>query len=376
MIYNLCNQCILIRIRTKKMEELIGSLYAPVFKSLVLILCLIKTLHIYKDERQLMWVLTFLLIIAIGNRPLTIHFIDTMGYAYAYNEVYKYLSFKDCLQDKDYIFSLLMYLFRNAGLSVHVFFTFVASVYIGLTAWTAQRLSKRYAYLIFLCLIGTFSFYAFSINTIRCGMAAVMVLLAFTFIENKKIVSIALCWCAVGIHNSVMLPIVCIVVSYFCKNTKIYLWIWLACIVISNIDHHSVESFLMNLGWVEDDRFSQYILNSDNKEGFSYAGFRWDFLLYSAVPIVVAYYFIVKKNFQDKLYLLFANTYILANSFWILVIYASFSDRFAYLSWFLYGIVLVYPFLAYPKLLQRRKLISLVLLGNALFTWVMWLIGK
>ena len=356
------------------MEQLIGSLYAPIFKSLVLILCLIKTQHLYREERQLMWGISIFLIVAIGWRPLTIHFADTIGYASFY-DAYAFLSIKDCLENSDYIFSILMYVFRNAGLSVHVFFTFVSCVYIGCTAWAAQRLSRRYAYLIFLCLIGTFSFYAFSVNTIRCGMAAVMVLLAFTFFERNKIVAIALCWCAVGIHNSLILPILCFAISLFYKNTKMYLWIWLACIIISNIDHHSVESFLMNMGWVEDDRFASYLTN-DNKEGFAYAGFRWDFLLYSAVPIAVAYYFIVKKNFQDKLYLLFANTYILANSFWILVIYAAFSDRFAYLSWFLYGVVLIYPFLAYPNLPKRRKLVTLVLLGNAMFTWTMWLIGK
>ncbi len=356
------------------MEQLIGSLYAPVFKSLVLLLCLIKVLQIYKDERQKMWVLATFLIIAIGYRPLTIHFADTIGYAYAYET--RNLNLKECLQSKDYIFNILTTFFQNAGFSVHVFFTFVASIYIGFTAWAAQRLSKRYAYLIFLGLISTFSFYAFSVNTIRCGMAAVMVLLAFTFFERNKIVAIALCWCAVGVHNSVMLPVVCLIVSYFCKNTKIYLWIWIACIVISNIDHHSVESFLMNSGWIEDDRFSKYLVGIDNKEDFAYVGFRWDFLLYSSVPIAVAYYFIVMKKFQDKLYLLFANTYILANAFWILVIYASFSDRFAYLSWFLYGVVLIYPFLAYPQLSKRRELLSIVLLGNALFTWMMWLIGK
>ena len=357
------------------MEQLIGSLYAPLFYNLVLILCCIKTQYVHKDDHQLMWVISFFLAIVIGVRPITIHFADTIGYAHVYADS-DIVSLKDCLQTKDYIFNILMCLFRRVGLSIHVFFTFISIVYIGFSAWTAQRISKRYAYLIFLCIIGSFSFYSYGVNGIRNGMAVTLVMLALTFVENKKVVALPLLWCATGIHGSSYLPIACMLVSYFYKSTKMYIIIWLASIVFVNIDSHSVESFLLNLGWVEDDRFSRYLVGMDNKQDFTHVGFRWDFLLYSAVPIYVAYYFIVKKGFQDSLYKLFANTYILANAFWVLVINASFSNRFAYLSWFLYAIVLVYPFLFYPNLPKRKKMITYVAMGNVLFTWVMWLVGK
>lgn len=357
------------------MEQLIGSLYAPVFYNLVLVLCWIKTQHIHKDDHQLMWVISFFLAIVIGLRPITIHFADTIGYAYAYAES-DIVSFEDCLQTKDYLFKIMMFLFRSIGLSVHSFFTFVSIIYIGFSAWTAQRLSKRYAYLIFLSIIGSFSFYSYGVNGIRNGMAVTLVLLAFTFVENKKVIALILLWCAAGLHGSSYLPIICLIVSFFYKNTKLYIIIWLVSIVFVNIDNHSVESFLLNWGLIEDYRFSRYLVGMDNKQDFAYVGFRWDFLLYSAVPICVAYYFIVKKNYQDFLYKLFANTYILANAFWILVINASFSNRFAYLSWFLYGIVLIYPFLGYPNLSSRKTLIITALMGNVLFTWMMWVVGK
>lgn len=357
------------------MTEFIGSLYAPIFYNLTLIFCLIKVLNIHRDDRCLMWGLTILLLFFIGLRPITFHFADTVGYAYMYNDM-TYESFNSCLQTKDYMFNMLMYIFNKVGLSVHCFFTFIAAIYIGFTAWASQRISKKYAYLIFLSVISSFSFYSYGVNGIRNGMAVTLVMLAMTFIENRKLISLVLLWCAAAIHNSVLLPIVCIIISYLYRNTKFYFFCWLLSIIFVNIDSHSVESFLLNIGFIEDDRFSKYLVGMNNKNDFAFTGFRWDFLLYSSVPIIVAYYFNVKKNFQDNLYRLFANTYILANSFWVLVINASFSNRFAYLSWFLYAIVLIYPFITYPDLPSRRKWIVYVLIGNVLFTWGMWLIGR
>ena len=60
--------------------------------------------------------------------------------------------------------------------------------------------------------------------------------------------------------------------------------------------------------------------------------------------------------------------YILANTFWILVIRANFSDRFAYLSWFIYSAVLIYPLVTNPKIVQNSsKWVSLIILGLTLF---------
>ncbi|MBN1184997.1 MAG: hypothetical protein JXB49_22115, partial [Bacteroidales bacterium] len=74
--------------------------------------------------------------------------------------------------------------------------------------------------------------------------------------------------------------------------------------------------------------------------------------------------------FTDKLYVQIFNIYVAANAFWILVIRAAFSNRFAYLSWFLMGIVVFYPF--FKRRFFRYQ--QLVLLGSAiayyLFTYV------
>jgi hypothetical protein len=73
--------------------------------------------------------------------------------------------------------------------------------------------------------------------------------------------------------------------------------------------------------------------------------FRWDFILYSALGVGVGYFFIFKRSFQDEYYHWVYNTYLTTNAFWILVIRAAYSNRFAQISWFILPVVLIYPFM-------------------------------
>ena len=75
------------------------------------------------------------------------------------------------------------------------------------------------------------------------------------------------------------------------------------------------------------------------------AGFRIDFIIYSIMPIIMVWYVTIKRNFKDLTYNIIASTYILANAFWVMLIRSEQSNRFAYLSWFLYPIVIAYPLL-------------------------------
>ena len=86
------------------------------------------------------------------------------------------------------------------------------------------------------------------------------------------------------------------------------------------------------------------------------------------MPIILSYFVVFKNNVTDKTYTLLLNTYLLCNAFWILVIRASFSNRFAYLSWFIYPIVLAYPLLELDFTENQRKWISNILLAHLGFT--------
>ena len=107
---------------------------------------------------------------------------------------------------------------------------------------------------------------------------------------------------------------------------------------------------------------------------FSKAGFRWDFLLYSTAPVVMAWYVCIKKDLQDNWYNAICTVYCLCNAFWVLVIRSAFSNRFAYLSWFLYPIVIAYPLVNMPIREDQDRFTGWVLIAYAGFSAFMWFI--
>ena len=160
-------------------------------------------------------------------------------------------------------------------------------------------------------------------------------------------------------------------------------------------------NFFMNMGF--DDRMSSYGSSMEqNASQFSQTGFRWDFLAYSAMPVCLTWYVTTKAEKERVLYgdtveetetgitgagriadahsmrvfNILATTYILANSFWVMVIRASFSNRFAYLSWFLYPVVIAYAVIRLHIWFDQDKKASLILLLHAGFTIIMYMLGK
>ncbi|MCM1142993.1 MAG: EpsG family protein, partial [Muribaculum sp.] len=158
---------------------------------------------------------------------------------------------------------------------------------------------------------------------------------------------ILICLIAAGIHKSVYLPLLCILVSVFTNINfrKSIIW-WGLSIILSLTIGSQIQSLFLSLGF--DDRMDSYLdasTISKYQDMFSGSGFRWDFALYSVMPIILGYYILIKKGISNRVYSIILNTYILTNSFWIMVITAANSDRFAYLSWFLYPVVIAYPLL-------------------------------
>lgn len=148
---------------------------------------------------------------------------------------------------------------------------------------------------------------------------------------------------------------------------------WIGSIFISAVAGGFVESFFTGLGF--DDRMDNYLNSTEYDDQFSSTGFRWDFLLYSAMPIWLGWYVVIKKKIFNNQYLLLLHTYILANAFWVMLIRASFSNRFAYLSWFMYPLVLAYPLLVLPIWKDQGKKVGMILMTHILFTYLMWIKG-
>lgn len=317
-------------------------------------------------------ILSLILAIWIGMRPTdTIFFGDTVNYAYQY-ELYALGFVGEPENVGEWVWAKFMY-FCSQIMSVNGFFTLVDLCYFGITLWACKRLTKNNVLISLLFFLGSFSFYSYGTNGIRNGLACTIVLLVFSYANgNKRDLTKAgfLSFIAINIHRTTMLPIGMMVASlWFIKKFKTAFAFWICSILVSLVASGAVSAFFAALGF--DDRLS-YLSATVDETMFSRTGFRWDFLLYSMMPIVLGYYVVIKRGIQDKTYLMLLNTYTLSNAFWVMVIRASYSNRFAYLSWFMYPIVLAYPLLKLniwgPEQGSRLNQIMLAHVG---FTWFM-----
>ena len=105
-------------------------------------------------------------------------------------------------------------------------------------------------------------------------------------------------------------------------------YFWVASIGISLVIGGAVSNFFAGLGF--DDRMSSYISGQEDEElmeSFSNIGFRWDFLLYSVMPIWLGYYLVFKRKIYNSTYMLLLGTYVYSNAFWVMIIRSSFSNR-------------------------------------------------
>jgi hypothetical protein len=251
---------------------------------------------------------------------------------------------------------------------VNFFFFLCAVIYVLPLYIISKKWFNNYWFISFLILVGSFSFWGFGTNGVRNGLASSIFLLAVS--RDKRVFQIGLLILAIGVHKSLILPIFGFIFAQFFNKPKVMIAFWLLCIPLSLAAGGFWENLFANLGF-EDDRLSYLTDGNVNDDDFSSTGFRWDFLMYSATAVYAGWYFIVKKGFEDKIYFWLFNTYVFANAFWILVIRANFSNRFAYLSWFMMALVIVYPFLKMELMKNQHKVLAKVMLIYFAFTFLM-----
>lgn len=361
--------------------------YHPIFIYTILIYTLFQTSVIKSQSNKNLlygnhsssFSLLFCIILAlfIGLRPISGRYFGDMG---TYSRLYVLLSDYGYVPSELNIeigFAMLMY-FCSRVMVVSGFFCVVSFTYFLSLFVACKRFFKGKATWAMLFFLGAFTCWGSAVNGLRNGVACAILVLAYSFLrENSKnkIVPILLAVLAYSMHKSTILPILCTIVSLYYSDTKKIIYFWILSIVISLVGGSSVANIFVGLGF--DDRLDSYLQDTnDLSHQFSSTGFRFDFLLYSVVPIILGYYVVVKRKIYDFHYKLLLNTYILANSFWVMVITSSFSNRFAYLSWFLYPLILAYPLLKFEIWSHQSKKLAIFMLGNILFTYLMFLMGK
>lgn len=317
------------------------------------------------------YILGFLLIPFIawvlGSEPFVIGSWSDRGcYAQGVVDAQR-LGLKATLSSREFAFSIYTYLVSLVT-NPQGWFYITALIYVGNLLLVSWRLTRSYSYVLFLSFLVAFQFYNYGTNTIRAGFAATVVLLGLSFCNNFK--TMMLCFCiAMFSHKSMVVPIVALAMSYKFPKTKFYLYVWLASIVVSYFGGSFLQNYVAGL---TDDTRADYITTGDV---YYKSMFRWDFLAYSALPVFLGWYYINKLYFKSEFYRWVYNAYLIANAFWIMVIRAAYSDRFAYLSWFMFPIILMYPLLTqqlYRDCNKQQQNIVIVLLGQIVFSYYMF----
>lgn len=246
----------------------------------------------------------------------------------------------------------------------------IAAFYIICMAFAVHRWMPRHFFLAIMFCFTAFSFFSYGTNGIRHGMATSIALLGLSFFKKNMIYTLigyALLILSMNTHKSLILVIVASTIALFYKNTNRIITIWLVCIVLGLLFQDTFKSLFSLIS--DDQRMAHYLNQKVDEDMFSKTGFRWDFILYSSAPILLGWYAIVKKGIKDNTYQFILHTYIFANAFWTLINTAAYSNRFAYLSWFLYPILLAYPLCKFDIFKNQGTITALILIASIAFTY-------
>ena len=333
---------------------------------------------------------TALMSLFIGLRPISGFFGDMKGYAAGYENISNLTPYMTPSYKTEWLWENMRIFLKNViGLNVHEYFLFVATGYYGFMLICCLLLVRKNLWMSMMFFLTAFSTFTYSTNGIRNGLACSIVLVAIALLalttsrdtssnENRGniVLAVILMLAALGMHRSTMLPSVAAFTSLFIiKDTKWALRFWVASIAISLVAGPLVEQFFTSLGF--DDRMSGYH-EGQFKEGhadkFSQVGFRWDFLLYSAMPVALIWYVTRHRRFTDPGFSVIANTYLLCNAFWIMVIRAAYSNRFAYLSWFIHPLIFAFVLLRMNLWQDQDRKTAIIFFLYSGFTFFMYFI--
>lgn len=314
-------------------------------------------------------ILALLLSIIIGLRPISIVFVDMI----TYSQKFDFLS----LAKPDYLFNTDNLIYDNMviflavnNLPKDLFFLLMSTIYFLGTFFALKKIFPNnvlISYLVWLAALSTFSY---AVNGLKAGVAATLFLVAIGYKKNK-IKALFFLFLSIGFHHSMIVCIVAYIMASFFKNTKFYLFFWLFCLVIALL-HITYFQFLF--GSMADEQGGNYLLTTGGAEFGGKGGFRFDFIIYSLGPVLIGYWLIYKKRIESEVYRFMLNIYLATNGIWLLCMYASFTNRIAYLSWLMLPIVLIYPFIETGCWKKRYIYFRRISIIHLLFTLFMILI--
>ena len=309
-------------------------------------------------------------ILYIGLRPISGYFVD-MGNYKTFLQQISGTQFWFTWDTKNVIFDNFIQWWGCKGYNMRLFFLLIAAIYFGCAYMGIKRLFSNYAFIAFVVFLAGLSTFSYGTNGIKAGAAASFFIMALGY-RDKLWFCIPLMLLSLGVHHSMIMPIVAFVVTVFFKNPRWYYYGWFICALLA-IFH--VTYFQELFAGIVDEQGALY-LNATEYTTDAYMGFRPDFMLYSSVPVMIGYWFEIKRKVQlSKTYTSLMHFYLVTNAVWMLCMYASFNNRIAYLSWFVYPIVIIYPFVdAYNTDINKNRKLRKIVIIHLSFTLFMYFI--
>lgn len=356
-----------------------ATAYFAIFLLLVTICSIIvignynKTLRLnYCDNQNIALGLALFLTVFVGLRPVHPVFADMVGYAQSYDYYSKFAWALD-FYCENLLFDNLTTFLASSGVSKDLYFLLLAALYFIGTYIACRKLFPSNTFVAYLVFLAAFSTFSYATNGMKAGVAGALFLCGVAYKESSKLLSFVLVIASYGFHHSMSLCVLAYVAVFLYQKPKWYFCFWLFCLVMS-IAH---VSFFQVLFMQYSDAKGATYLDSGNMAGWDgRTGFRADFALYSAMPVLVGYYAIYKKKILSQGYNMLLCLYLLTNGVWLLCMYAGFTNRIAYLSWFMYPMVLIYPYLQNECIWQGRryKVFATVISLHLCFTIFMYTI--
>ncbi len=317
------------------------------------------------------FVFMLFMVLFIGFRPISHYFGDMPGYAYSMDD--NRFAVIPVTWDNNYIFFPMMTFLAAHGASRQTPIVILATINFLGTFFALRKIFPKNVFLGMLVFFGAFSTFGAATNGLKAGCAAALFLVALAYRENR-LRSILFMILSLGFHHSMQLPIAAYIVCCFYKNTRVFLYFWWVCLIIA-VAH--VTSFMTLFAGYTDEHGADYLLTEAGSlysEFKGRLGFRYDFVIYSVIPIVLGYYAIFKKKLVSDEYQFMLNVYILTNAIWMLCMYANYTNRIAYLSWLMYPVLIIYPFMNMEWGINANKHLTYAVYGHLGFTLFMTLI--
>lgn len=307
-------------------------------------------------------------VLFVGLRPISPVFVDMLNYSQGWDYVF-WDGFDS--NTENLLFDNLYCFMSGIGLPIETFFLLIAAIYFTCIYITCKKLFPNHILLSFLVCLAAFSTFSYGTNGIKAGAAGSLFLVTLAY-RDKMWVSILFLLLSWGFHHSMQLPVVAYVLTLIFKDKKWYFYGWIFCLVMA-VAH--ITFFQGLFAGFSDDRGSDYLMSNSNDMWGGKSGFRIDFVIYSAMPVLMGYFVKYKYYLEDKLYDIMLNIYLVTNGIWMLCMYAQFTNRIAYLSWFMYPIVLIYPCFAiddqsHPLVVNRNKIIGYHLAFTLFMTFI------